>query len=139
MAGTCHIWSKNRRSSPPAAYSTCETPPPCCSSSITMGRRRKKPGGVSYVDPPSDEEIEIEAHATAASSSGGVRHQYSAFRTKTAPPNNPEIPALAMAQTLSNPLPPPESIDDMKKKYQVCYSHFRCITIHILYPRALQS
>jgi len=88
-----------------------------------MGRRRKKAGGVSYVDPPSDEEVEIEAHAMAASSSGGVRHQYSAFRTKIAPPNNPlpEVPAPAMPQTLPNPLPLPESIDDMKKKkYQVC-------------------
>jgi len=92
-----------------------------------MGRRRKKAGGVSYVDPPSDEEIEIEAHAIAASSSGGVRHQYSAFRTKIAPPNNlpvPEISAPAMAQTLQNPLPLPESIDDKKKKYQVCYFIF---------------
>jgi hypothetical protein len=92
-----------------------------------MGRHRKKAGGVSYVDPPSDEEIEIEAQATAASSSGGVRHQYSAFRTKIALPNNPqpEIPARAIAQTLPNPLPLPESIDDMKKKkYQVCYFIF---------------
>ena len=91
-----------------------------------MGRHRKKAGGVSYVDPPSDEEIEIEAHATAASSSGGVRHEYSAFRTKTriALSNNPlpEVPAPAMAQKLPNSIPLPESIDDMKKKYQVCYS-----------------
>jgi hypothetical protein len=89
-----------------------------------MGRHRKKVGGVSYVDPPSDEEIEIEAHATAASSSGGVRHQYSAFRTKIAPPNIPQPEIPAFAQTLPNPLPLPESIDDMKKKYQVCYFSF---------------
>ena len=83
-----------------------------------MGRRRKKPGGLSYVDPPTDEEIEIEAHATAASSSGGVHRQYSAFRTKTAP-SIPEIPVPAVAQTLPNPLPLPDSIDMKKKKYQV--------------------
>ena len=89
-----------------------------------MGRQRKKVGGVSYVDPPSDEEIEIEAHATTASSSGGVCHQYSAFRTKIAPPNNPlpEIPSPAKPQTLPNPQPLPESLDyKNEKKYQVCY------------------
>jgi hypothetical protein len=90
-----------------------------------MGRHRKKSGGISYVDPPSDEEIE--AHATAASLSGGVRHRYSAFCTKISLPNNPqpETPARAMDQTLPNPLPLPESVDDMKKKkYQVCYFTF---------------
>jgi hypothetical protein len=93
-----------------------------------MGRRRKKPGGLSYVDPPSDEEIEIEAHATAASSSGGVRQQYSAFCTKFAP-SLPEIPVPAMAQTIPNPLPLTESInsDDMRtKKYQVCDQFVLC-------------
>jgi hypothetical protein len=92
-----------------------------------MGRHKKRVGGVSYVDAASDEEIEIEAHATAASSSSGrVRHQYSAFRTNTSdresvtsPPAS-EVPAQREAHTLSNPVTLSESIDSAeKKRYQV--------------------
>ena len=96
---------------------------------MARGHHKKRVGGMSYIDAASDEEVEIEAHATAASSSSGqVRHQYSAFRTKISPPKTtltspPEVLSQREAQTLSIPVTLSESINSTeKKRYQVCFS-----------------
>ena len=106
-----------------------------------MGHRKKKAGGVSYVDPPSDEEVEIEVHAMAASSSGRVPHHYTEYHTKIPPPRDPphESPAPEVAQTLPTAPTFPESIDDVKKRYQVRCSSSQIHLHFILYLRAPQS
>jgi len=87
-----------------------------------MGRRKHKhSGGSKYIDPPSDEEIEIETHAHRDPGSGQTHYDYLAFQTKrtrsnSQAPSNPITPV----ETLVNVRVDPEEATDIKKKrYQV--------------------
>jgi len=90
----------------------------------TMGRRKhKRSGGSNYIDPPSDEETEIETHAHRDPGSGKAHYDYLAFQTKRMRSNSQSLPnPITPADTpTADQAESEEASDGEKKRYQVTF------------------